>query len=99
MKVIFSAQAKAGLREVGLFIAQDNKVRAISFVRELRTKAMAIGKMPRAYPMVPRFERYGIRRRPHGNYLIFYRIEDDRIVIVHVLHAAREHEALLFPQA
>jgi plasmid stabilization system protein ParE len=30
--------------------------------------------------------------------LIFYRIEADRVVIVHVLHGARDHESLLFPE-
>jgi plasmid stabilization system protein ParE len=59
---------------------------------------MAIGKMPRAYPFVPRFEHRGIRRRTHGNYLIFYRIEDDRIAIIHILHAARDYEQQLFPE-
>jgi plasmid stabilization system protein ParE len=37
MKIIFSAAAaKADLREITLFIARDNKLRARSFVRELQ---------------------------------------------------------------
>jgi toxin ParE1/3/4 len=98
MKVVFSAQAKAGLREIALFIARDNKARALSFVRELREKAQQVGDMPRAFPLVPRYEHHGIRRRPFGNYLIFYRIEDNRVSIVHIMHGARDYEALLFPQ-
>ncbi len=88
MRVAFSAQAKAELREIALFIARDNKARAISFVRELREKAGDVGKMPRAFPLVPRYEHHGIRRRPHGHYLIFYRIEDARVSIVHIMHGA-----------
>ena len=38
-----------------------------------------------------------IRRRPAGDYLIFYRIEDDQIEVLHVLHGARDYEAILFP--
>ena len=53
--------------------------------------------MPR--PLVPRFERHGIRRRPYGDYLIFYRVEEDRVAIVHILHGARDYERLLFPEA
>ncbi len=97
MRVVFSQQAKDGLREIALFIARDNKARALSFVGELRAKARDIGSMPRAFPLVPRYEHHGIRRRPHGNYLIFYRVEDDRVSIVHILHGARDYEALLFP--
>jgi toxin ParE1/3/4 len=98
MRVVFLRQAQAGLREIALFIARDNKLRAMSFVQELRTKAKQIGSMPRAFPLVPRYERHAIRRCPFRDYLIFYRIEDDRISIVHILHGARDYEALLFPE-
>jgi toxin ParE1/3/4 len=97
MRVVFSEQAKAGLREIALYIARDNKPRALGFVRELRAKAQDIGGMPRAFPLVPRYEHHGIRRRAYRDYLIFYRIEDDRVSIVHILHGARDYEALLFP--
>ena len=53
--------------------------------------------MPRAFPLIPRYEQHGIRRRPSGNYLIFYRFEDDRLTVLHVLHGTRDYEALLFP--
>jgi toxin ParE1/3/4 len=56
-----------------------------------------IGEIPRAFPLVPRYEHYGIGRRPFGAYLIFYRIEDKRVSIVQILHDARDYEALLFP--
>ena len=44
-----------------------------------------------------RLEKHGVRRRLHGNYLIFYRIEADRLVVLHVLHGARDYGAILFP--
>jgi toxin ParE1/3/4 len=46
VKVVLSEQAKSGLREIGLFIARDNKTRARSFVRELHAKARDIGEIP-----------------------------------------------------
>ena len=46
---------------------------------------------------VPRYEHLGIRRRPYGNYLIFYRVLNDTVEILHVLHGARDYEAILFP--
>ncbi len=98
MRVSFSEQAKAGLRGIALFTARDNKARALSFVRELRSAAANIGDMPRAYPLIPRYERHAIRRCPFRDDLVFYRIEDEQIVILHVLHVARDYEALLFPQ-
>ena len=35
---------------------------------------------------------------PHGNYLIFYRIADDTVEVLHVLHGARDYENILFPE-
>jgi toxin ParE1/3/4 len=54
--------------------------------------------MPRAYPLVPRYEHFGIRRRPYGHYLIFYRIGVGTIDIVHILHGAQNYEPFLFPE-
>jgi plasmid stabilization system protein ParE len=49
--------------------------------------------------MIVVFEHARVRRRPYGNYLIFYRIEIDVIAVVHVLHAAQDYESILFPEA
>lgn len=98
MKVYFSAEAKAGPRDIAHYIARDNRSRAISFVRELRSAAQQLGGMPLAFPLVPRYEHYGIRRRPFGEYLIFYSIKGEDVFIVHILHGARDYEALLVPR-
>jgi toxin ParE1/3/4 len=47
--------------------------------------------------LVPRFEHHGIRRCVHADYLIFYRVGTRFIEVIHILHGAREYEALLFP--
>jgi hypothetical protein len=54
--------------------------------------------VPRAFPFIPGYEHYGIRRHSFRDYLIFHRIEDRRISIVPVVHGARDHEALLVPE-
>jgi toxin ParE1/3/4 len=48
--------------------------------------------------LVPRHEHRGIRRRPYGTYLIFYRLENKRVVVIHIIHGARDYEAMLFPK-
>jgi toxin ParE1/3/4 len=99
VKVVFSDQANADLTRIGDNIAKDSPLRALSFTREIRTKAQDIAYLPRASPLVPRYEHHGIRRRPFRDYLIFYRIEDDQVSIVHILHGAQDYEPLLFPDA
>ncbi len=97
MRVILSRSAQASLRDIARYIARDNRQRAASFVRELQAKAQDIARIPRAFPLVPRYEHHGIRRRPFGAYLIFYRVENNQVLILEILHGARDYEALLFP--
>jgi ParE toxin of type II toxin-antitoxin system, parDE len=55
---------------------------------------MQLGDNPLAFPLVPRHEHSGIRRRAFGNYLIFHLLEADTVHIVHILHGAQDYEAL-----
>jgi toxin ParE1/3/4 len=87
VKVRFSDEALGDLRGIGDYIAKDNALRARDFVRELRQRAMELADNPLAYPLLPRHEQSGIRRRVFRNYLI-----------VHILHGAQDYEALLFPE-
>jgi plasmid stabilization system protein ParE len=98
MKVDITSAAEADLEAIADYIARDNPVRALSFVRELYERCLIIAEMPEAWPIVPRYEHHGIRRRVHGRYLIFYRLNNDRITILHVLNGAMDVEALLFPE-
>lgn len=77
------------------YVANDNPRRSLSFVQELRGKCEALAYNPLAFPLVLRYEGYG-RRRVHGNYLIFYRVDAKQVVIVHVLHGASDYAAVLF---
>jgi plasmid stabilization system protein ParE len=67
-------------------------------VHELREKCLALAAASRGYALVPRYEHHGIRRRPSGSYLIFYRVGAETIEVVHILHGARDYERLLFPE-
>lgn len=69
-----------------------------SFARDLCHSCMELAEMPEAWPVVPRYEHHGIRRRVQGRYLVFYRIGAQRIAILHVLNRAMDVEAILFPE-
>ncbi len=75
-----------------------DRLESLNFVQELREKCESLADAPRGYPLVPRHEHLGIRRRPFGNYLIFYRVGANAIEVVHVLHGARDYQRLLFPE-
>jgi toxin ParE1/3/4 len=97
MKLVLTDEARADLVRIGDWIARDNPRRAVTFIDELEAHCAHISKSPHAYPLVPDHEESGLRRAVHGNYLIFYRVEPQQVVVVHILHGARDYEAILFP--
>ncbi|MGH6682072.1 MAG: type II toxin-antitoxin system RelE/ParE family toxin [Bradyrhizobium sp.] len=62
----------------------------------MRQRCESLLGAPRGYPLVPRYEHLGTRRRPFGRYLIFHPVGEDAIEVIHILHGARDYEALLF---
>lgn len=91
MRVVISRDAERDLEQIADFIAEDNPLRAASFVVELNDKARDLGSFPERFPIAPQLEHLGIRRRSYGSYLIFYRIEPDRVVVLRYLHGARDY--------
>jgi addiction module RelE/StbE family toxin len=96
MILIFTDEAERDLEHIGEWIAQDNPRRAVTFIQELRSRCEALADMPFAYPLVSEHENTGIRRRTHRDYLIFYRVVDKTIEVLHVLHGARDYDRILF---
>ena len=97
MKVVITDAAYADLLQIGREIKKDSPIRAESFVGELFDRCQRLRAMPRAYPLLPNWEDRGVRRRIHGNYLIFNRIEAKAVEVLHVLHGAMDYERVLFP--
>jgi toxin ParE1/3/4 len=97
MIVVITAAAESDLESIADRIAQDSPARALSFIAELRRRCETLIDAPKGYALVPRYEALGIRRRPYRDYLIFYRVTGETIEILHVLHGARDYEAILFP--
>jgi len=98
MNVVLTQRATNDLISIQQYISQRNPERAESFAEEILDRCYGLADMPTAFPLVLRYERYGIRRRSHGNYLIFYRIFGERIEVIHILHGAREYFPPLLPE-
>lgn len=98
MIVRLTAGAERELEAIGDWIARDNPARADSFAQELREACLGLADFPERFAPVPRYERHGIRHRVHGNYLIFFRVEGEAVVVLHILHGAMDYAGLLFPE-
>ncbi len=98
MIVNYTHAAEADLETIGDYIALDSPRRAYTFTRELRAATDAISQYPEAFPVIAKYAQYGFRKRPYRNYLLFYTIDDDKIVIERILNAAQDYETILFPE-
>jgi len=98
MKVVITEAAYADLFRIGSEIKKDSPARAESFVSELHDRCRKLGSMPRAFPLLPDWEDRAVRRRVHGNYLIFYQIGAEAVEVLRILHGAMDYERILFPE-
>ena len=98
MRVVFAPDSRADLIEIGEFIARDNPRNAARFVRQIYDAALEIGDHPRAWPLIPRYEEKGYRRRSFRGYLLIFEIIRSEVTILRILNGMRDYERLLFPQ-
>ncbi len=87
--VSLSRRAQTNLRDLADWIARDNPDAALSFIAELRVACSELSIFPRRFPEAPLLGA-GMRRRVYGNYHIVYRLQGEDIMIVAIVHAARD---------
>jgi len=97
MKLVFADEARDDLAHIGERIARDSPHRAVTFIDELEAHCRGISETPLTHPLLPGREATRLRRAVHGNYLVFYRIDPDHVVIIRVIQGARDYDAILFP--
>ncbi len=95
----FFQEARQDLRGIAEHTGRQGPSRALEFVRKLRLQAEDLEKHPLAFPLLYRFEEAGIRRRVFRGYINLHTVEVNHIVIVRILHGARNYAALLFPKS
>jgi toxin ParE1/3/4 len=88
VKYSIAAIAQKDLHEIGAYIARDNPRRAISFAAELVAKIHQIAERPLSFPLRDEW-RDGLRCALHGHYQIIFIIKDEQILILRILHGAR----------
>lgn len=92
-KLVFSRLAESDLESVGDYIADDNPLRAVSFIDEIRDHCRKIATMPKAHPQRDDIAA-GLRMATHGEYLIFFREADGGVRVERILHGARDYISL-----
>jgi len=95
LKVVLSSRAGGDLQRISGFIALDNPIRAVSFVAELREVALRLADVPLGFPLVPRYEIHGIRRRTWKGYGILYSALPDRVFVHRILGPGQDYDRAL----
>jgi toxin ParE1/3/4 len=94
-QLIFSPTSQRDLNEILDYIAQDKPGAAIRFVETLRESCRRLSQHPHLGEDCSDL-RAGMRRLAVRGYLIFYRLGEDKVEILRVLHGARDWPSL-FP--
>lgn len=95
MKAVLTEAARTDLMEIAGHIGQDDLRAARRFTAALRSRAQAVGRNPRLYPLAEGLEAAGVRRRLYRGYLILYVERGSRVEILHIVHAARDWSRLM----
>ena len=81
-KVVFSPHSRNNLKDISLFIAEDNAIRAVTFIDEMMVYfTQRLSNFPLSSPKV----KGEIRMLPYKRYGILY-IVDESLMLVKVLH-------------
>jgi toxin ParE1/3/4 len=93
VNVVYSPEAQSDLVEIGGHIALDSERHAEDFVESLRDKAQLIVLAPRIYRLRPD-RGPGLRSAAIGEYVIIFRIIENGIEVLHIVHGARDLKRL-----
>jgi plasmid stabilization system protein ParE len=87
-----SAPAARDIGDLHDYIARDKPRAAANWARQLRRKISSLRTFPLRHEIIPEAEELNRRYRHllFGKYRVIYQVEDDRVLILRVIHAARQ---------
>ena len=90
MRVAFTQEAQRDFLAAVGYIATRDPAAAARFRRRVWGLLRRLAKFPRLGREVPELPGRGYREVIHNPYRLFYRIDDNRVVVVAVWHGAQE---------
>jgi toxin ParE1/3/4 len=94
VKVRFSRPAEQDVEEIGDWVGERDPLAALRIVGRIRSGARRLSRYPNRYPLVAGLET-PLRKLSVANYLIFYRVGQDEVEVIRILHASRDWTKLL----
>jgi toxin ParE1/3/4 len=97
MRVTLADTAKADLVALSAFIGRDSPARASAFVSRLKRQCRSLSENFLRNPVFSRSENDSIHKAIYREYIIFYKVMADRVVILRIVHGARDLDAIFDP--
>lgn len=93
-EVVWTNQAWLDLENIADYISRDSEYYASQVVKEIQQAINLLPEFPRKGRAVPEINDPSIRELLVANYRLIYRIEEERICIVTIVHSARDLDKL-----
>lgn len=93
-RILRTSSCDADLFDIAVHIAEDNPTAADALIDVFDRKFLLLAEFPTMRRQRPELGNR-IRSLPIGNYMVFYRLIDDGIGLIRVLHGARNARRLL----
>ena len=88
-KVLLTSPARTDIASLAEYIAEDNLSVTENFYEAVQEKCEELAQMPKMGRLCNELSS-SVRSFPLGWYVIFYTIRGDRIIILRLLHGARD---------
>ncbi|MBM9538806.1 type II toxin-antitoxin system RelE/ParE family toxin [Desulfobulbus alkaliphilus] len=90
-EVHLTRNAQNDLEYIFCYIANDNLANAKKFIRELEEKIYSLDSSPERCPFIPENTFFGTSYRQliHKKYRAIYKIDNDAVYILRVVHGSR----------
>ena len=86
MRVHWTNRAKARLRLIHDYIAEDSPMNALKVVDRVTARSQQLTELPNSGRRVPEYERSDVRELLVNPYRIIYKIKSDQIDVLTVMH-------------
>ena len=93
-----TSKAEDDLAEIWANIAEDSAERATAFINQIAERFEPLRDHPEIGPSRDELA-LGLRVHFHKKYAIYYTFSEKELIIVHVVHGARDAAALFFGDA
>ena len=90
MRVHWTNRALDHLLAIHEYVAQNSEIYAERLVDRLTRRSEQIGLFPQSGRMVPEYKRADIREVIERPYRIIYRVKEDQIDVLSVVHSAQQ---------